>query len=102
MTALKKVAEKKFTAALQGISAEQNAKCTKYRHVLAVVPFIYDTTPGKDRSLRDQVVAYMAKHWRAVLTLPGFKAFVAGNVEFIIEVVEARRPGPTMIADTAK
>lgn len=65
MTALEKVAEEKFTAALQGVPAGQNAKRTKHRHVLAVVYLIYDTTPGKDRSIRDQVVAYMAKHCRA-------------------------------------
>ena len=68
MTALEKVAEEKFTAALQGVPAGQNAKRTKHRHVLTVVHLIYDTTPRKDRSIRDRVVAYMAKHWRAFLT----------------------------------
>ena len=91
MAALKKVAEEKFTSALKSIAGTVPRDAI-HRQVLAVVSFIYESTPEKDRGLRDLVVAYVAKCWKECLKLPEFKDFVAGNIDFFVETVEARVP----------
>ena len=90
---LKKLAEKKFATALHFLEPgvrmgpPENQARTQ---VLEVIRFIYSTTLENDRGLRDLVVGHVAQHWYAFLALQQFKAFMAANMDFIIEVIEAK------------
>ena len=88
MQGMKKVAEEKFGKALKAWPISNR----KHKEVLDVTPIVYDTTPGKDRGLRDQVVAYLVERWKEFTALPDFKTFMAENIELILDVVEAMKP----------
>ena len=87
---LKKLAEKKFVIALAVLEPSIRMGGETFSQLLKVKDFIYSTTPENDRSLRDLVVGYVAKHWYAFLGLQQFKTFIAANTDFIIEVIEAK------------
>ena len=93
MKNLKKLAENKFATALHFfksgvcIGPPENKAPTR---VLEVIHFIYSTTLENDRGLRDLVVGHVAQHWYAFLALQQFKTFMAANMDFIIEVIEAK------------
>ena len=58
--------------------------------MLAAVPLIYLTTPENDRGLRDQVVAFGAKHVEQRHAFEELKAATSQTPEYMIEVAIKR------------
>lgn len=83
---LKKHVVRKMKLALSW--AESFASKSAVASNLAVlIPIVYNTTPDKDRGLRDCIVPFAFTFWRELSTLKSFKDILLATPVFVIDMV---------------
>lgn len=92
---LKLLAKIKFDKAMV-VESDHLLFCSDMTHhpdmarLITIISFVYNSTPGTDRTLRDRVIGDVWKHWKHLTPMPEFHTLIAANPELMIEAVNKK------------
>ena len=92
---LKFLAKMKFDKAMVVESRLADMTHSDVAHLITIISFVYNSTPGTDRTLRDHVIGEIWMHWNDLTPMPEFHTLIAANPELMIEFVN-KKCGPSL------
>ncbi len=88
MHGIKKVAEEKFQNLLSILLS--SALNIKHDRILDVILIVYNTTPERDRGLRNVLTSYLAEQWAVFTRFPRFKSAMVNTLDFGLDLFIAQ------------